>query len=106
MKPKRRRKPITPRSQVRNVLRQLWLRSRERVEALRRTGYTCERCGVKQSVARGREQKVEVHHRAGGIGNWNRVLDIVYEELLCNPDMLEAICPECHEKEHKEEKNE
>lgn len=86
---------------MRNVLRQLWLRSRERAEALKRTGYRCARCGAKQSKAKGKEQAIEVHHRAG-IGNWNHVLDIVYEELLCDPGHLEVLCPECHEQEHQE----
>ena len=54
---------------------------------------------MKQSKAKGREQKIEVHHKAG-VGNWEKVIDQVYEELLCDPDDLEVLCPECHKKEH------
>ena len=67
------RLPNTPRSKVRAALRQLWLRSRERAAALKREKYTCQRCGVKQSKAKGKEQKVEVHHKEG-IGNWEIVI--------------------------------
>ena len=93
------RLPTTPRGRVRSALRRLYLASRERATALKRTGYTCEACGVKQSKAKGKEQKVEVHHKAG-VGNWEKVIDQVYEELLCDPDELEVLCPECHKKEH------
>src|SRR3990167_6741638 len=87
----------TPRGKVRNAIRQVWLRSRERLKALQREHYTCQVCGKKQSVARGREQKVEVHHSAGRIGNWEKVIDVVYEEILCDPGDLEVLCPACHD---------
>lgn len=89
----------TPRSRVKNALRQLWLRSRERQSAIKRDDYTCQRCGQKQSRAKGREFYVEVHH-AAGIANWEAVIDAVYEHILCPPDRLETMCKECHEKEH------
>ena len=92
------KKQETPRSKVRSALRQLWLRSRERAAALKRDQYTCQRCGAKQSKAKGKEQDVQVHHRLG-IGNWERVIDLIYSEILCHPDHLETVCPECHEKE-------
>jgi len=76
-------------------LRQLWLRSRERAAALQRDDYSCVDCGVKQSKAKGKEQKVEVHHKAGVL-NWDEVIDAVFEYLLCDPDDLETLCPECH----------
>jgi 5-methylcytosine-specific restriction endonuclease McrA len=93
------RLPTTPRSKVRAALRQLWLRSRERAAALKRDSYTCQFCGKKQSKAKGREQKVEVHHREG-IGNWEKVIDLVFAELLCSPDELETTCPECHDEKN------
>ena len=89
----------TPRSRVRSALRQLWLRSRERARAVKAAGYSCQRCGVKQSKAKGKEQRIEVHHRSG-IGNWESVIDHVFAELLCDPELLEVVCPGCHEKEH------
>lgn len=94
--------PNTPRSKVRNALRQLWLRSRERAAALKREKYTCQRCGVKQSKAKGKEQKVEVHHKEG-IGNWEIVIDAIISEILCDPSNLEVVCPNCHDKEHEEQ---
>lgn len=96
---KSRKLPNTPRSKVRAALRQLWLRSRERAAALKREQYTCQRCGVKQSKAKGKEQKIEVHHKSG-IGNWEIVIDAVIKEILCSPEFLEVICPYCHNKEH------
>ena len=97
---KSRKKPETPRSRVKSALRQVWLRSRERATALKRESYTCQKCHRKQSMAKGREFKVEVHHKKG-ILNWDKIMTLVYEHLLCNPDNLEVLCKECHEKEHK-----
>ena len=91
----------TPRSRVKQALRQLFLRSRERVAALKRDKYTCVSCGGKQSKAKGKEFKVEVHHREG-ITNWEAVIDAVFEHLLCSPEKLETLCKSCHlEKEVK-----
>ena len=87
----------TPRSRVRSCLRQLWLRSRERAFALKRDGYSCRMCGVKQSKAKGREVSVEVHHKEG-ITNWEEVIDCIYKSILCNPEHLETLCGECHKK--------
>jgi predicted HNH restriction endonuclease len=88
----------TPNSKIKAALRQLFLRSRERAAALKRDGYTCQRCGCKQSRARGREQKVQVHHKVG-VMNWDALYRAVREYLLCNPEFLETLCPECHKKE-------
>ena len=94
-----RKKPVTPRSRVRSSLRQLWLRSRERALALKLADRRCVLCGVKASVAKGREVKVEVHHLEG-VGNWDAVLRAVYEELLVSPDKLQVLCVGCHAKKH------
>ena len=94
--------PTTPRSRVRAALRQCWLRSRERAACLKAAGHKCERCGVKASVAKGREQKLEVHHREGVL-NWSEVLDAVYKYLLVAPEKMECLCPDCHSKEHPHE---
>lgn len=90
--------PNTPRSRVRAALRQLFLRSRERAAAIKRDKYTCQCCGVKQSKAKRQEVKVEVHHKEGVL-NWDKIIDAVYEDLLCNPERMETLCLECHKKE-------
>lgn len=87
----------TPRSKVREALRRLSLRSRERAAALRRDHYTCQICGKKQSRAKGREVYVEVHHKRGVL--WDVLIDIVYEMLLCHPDDLVTLCKDCHQRE-------
>lgn len=94
----------TPRSRVRAALRALWLRSRERSAALKRENYCCEECGVKQSTAKGREVKLEVHHlRKGGI-EWEQMIDCVYRHLLCDPKELMVLCKSCHCESHNEPK--
>jgi 5-methylcytosine-specific restriction endonuclease McrA len=90
-------------SRIRAALRQLWLRSKERATALRRDKYTCQSCGRKQSKAKGKEFKVEVHHKSGGI-TWDKLITFIRKELLCNPDNLEVMCHDCHMKQHGKEK--
>ena len=92
------RLPGTPRSKVRAALRALWLRSRERNAAIKREGGCCEGCHRKQSKAKGREFKVEVHHLNGV--EWEVMIDYVYRHLLCDPKDLQVMCPECHSEEH------
>ncbi len=87
----------TPRSKVRSALRQLWLRSREHSKALKNANYTCERCGVKQSKAKGKEVRVEVHHIYGI--DWEYIIDEIYKEILCSPVHLEVLCEKCHKEE-------
>lgn len=97
-----RKLPTTPRSRVKNALRQLWLRSRERAAAIKREANTCQRCGAKGSVAKGREVAIQVHHREG-IANWEAVIDAVYREILTAPENLEVVCKSCHRNEHSTE---
>lgn len=94
-----RRSIATPRSRVRQALRQLSLRSRERAAVLKKDKYTCVRCGVKQSKARGHEVQIQAHHKKGI--EWERLIDIVYEMLLCPAEDWETLCKDCHEKEKK-----
>lgn len=89
----------TPRGRVVAALRQVWLRSRERAAALKRSGNTCEVCGKKQSVAKGREVKLEVHHNQGV--EWQSVIDHVFRHLLCDPKHLTVLCKDCHQKTHE-----
>lgn len=90
----------TPRSRVRASIRQLWLRSRERAACLKRDGYKCQTCGVKQSMAKGKEQKIQVHHLDGI--KWENIVDYIFRHVLVDPSKLETICPDCHKKEHEE----
>jgi len=92
-----RKAEYTPNHRIRSALRRLWLRSRERSNRLKVDGYACQRCGRKQSRAKGREIYVEVHHRNGV--NWEGLADLIRERLLVHPDNLETLCRECHEKE-------
>ena len=86
------KKPNTPRSKVKAALRNLWMRSRERAAALKKTDYKCTECGVKQSTAKGREVKMEVHHLSGI--EWENLIDLVYEMLLNAPQV--PLCKSCH----------
>ena len=99
---KSRKKPITPRSQIRSALRRLWLRSRERALRLRLDNYTCQGCFKKQSKAKGKEFFVEVHHRVGVV-NWDYIINEIYKELLVSPDKLVTLCPRCHDELAEEE---
>lgn len=96
-----RKKPNTPRSRVTSCLRQLWLRSRERRKALKNTGYRCSECGVKQSVTKGKEVKLEVHHDPPI--NWIGVVDWVFKILL-NANQY-PLCKPCHEIKHEDIKS-
>lgn len=63
--------------------------------------YTCEECNAKQSRAKGKEVYVECHHKEG-IGNWEKVIDLIMAELLCHPDNMQVLCKDCHKKLHKD----
>jgi|WetSurSiteA1Bulk_404760.scaffolds.fasta_scaffold08736_3 hypothetical protein len=93
---KRKRKPITPNSQIKAALRLLWLRSRERAAAIKRDDSTCQDCGKKQSKAKGRRVDIEEHH-IDGI-KWKDMMQYIRDNLLVNPDRLKTLCKECHEK--------
>lgn len=90
----------TPRSKVRAALRQLWLRSRERNQCLKNAKYCCAECGVKQSKAKGKGVKVNVHHKEGI--DWEGVIDLIFERILHSPDRQEVLCIKCHDKEHED----
>jgi 5-methylcytosine-specific restriction endonuclease McrA len=96
----RKRQDYTPSSQIRSALRKLFLRSRERSFRLKTDTYTCQRCGRKQSKAKGREIAVEVHHISGET-RMKEIEDVIRLHLLCDPDLLETVCVDCHNKEHE-----
>jgi len=87
----------TSRARIKGMLRQMWLKSAERSTAMKRDGYTCQDCGIKQSTKKGFEVKVQVHHKEG-INNWDEIIDLIQDSLLCNPDKLETLCIDCHDK--------
>ena len=88
----------TPKSQIKSALRQLWLRSRERGAAVKRDENTCQKCGKKNSRAKGKEVYVEVHHLEG-ISNWDEIYEAIYKNLLTDADKLVCLCKECHDQE-------
>ena len=88
--------PRTPKSQVRSALRRLWLRSRERASCLKRDGYCCSECGVKQSRKKGAEVYIEVHHLDGI--DWHLIEEYIYRHLLVDPKELTTLCKACHKK--------
>ena len=91
------KKPWTPKSRVRNALRQLWLRSRERQACIKECDNTCVNCNRKGSVAKGREVKIQVHHVEPII--WEQVVELVYENLL-NKEQV-CLCEKCHKEHHE-----
>jgi len=86
------KQPNTPRSRVKAALRQLWLRSRERAKALKDADYRCTECDVKQSMAKGRVVKLEVHHLTEI--QWQELIDMVFDRLLNVPQV--PLCKPCH----------
>ena len=92
-----RKKPNTPRSRIKNALRQLWLRSRERAAVMKKSGYCCVDCGIKQSAAKGKVVKLEVHHEPKI--EWAGVTQLIFDRLL-NVPMI-PLCKECHRKRHE-----
>lgn len=94
------KKPPTHTTQAmfRSLLRSNWLRSPERKDALKRTGYCCERCGVKQSKAKDRVVKINVHHPKGV--NLDKCYAEAKKEMFVPSDDLEVLCVSCHDEEH------
>ena len=94
--------PYTTNSAIRSALHKLWLHSRERSSAIKRDGYCCQVCGVKQSKAKGKEVTVNVHHLEGV--KWVDIFEYVRSNLLVKPEHLQTLCVDCHQKEHQKEK--
>ena len=92
----------TPRSRIKGMLRQIFLKSSERAAALKRDHYTCCDCGKKQSVKKDHVVKVQVHHK-NNINVWDQLIDLIYKHLLCSVDDLETLCVECHNKKSNSE---
>ena len=94
------KQPNTPRSRIRAAIRQLWLRSRERAKALKDASYHCVDCDIKQSMAKGKEVKLEVHHDPPI--DWNGIIDLIVERILEVHQV--PLCKNCHKKRHEDEK--
>lgn len=92
------KRPNTPRSRIRAAIRQVWLRSRERVRALKSTKYCCTKCGAKQSKAKGREVKVQVHHDPPIDNKWEEIINLIVKWILEAPQI--PLCKDCHDEEH------
>jgi len=91
-------KTKTPRSRIKGMLRQIFLRSAERAVALKRDHYTCVDCGVKQSKKKDHVVKVQVHHKNTIDEHWQAIIDLIFKYILCDPEDLETVCVECHDK--------
>lgn len=87
--------PYTPKSRIQNWIRRGWTQSRERAKVLKEAKYTCCKCYRKQSRAKGKELKVEVHHKKKI--NWEKIVEFVRKEVLDKPQ--ECLCVDCHKKE-------
>ena len=98
------RQPNTPKSKIKAALRVLWLRSRERAAAIKREKYCCEKCGAKQSKAKGKEIFLEVHHKSGI--DWEELIGLIYQRLLPDPKHLAVWCKDCHTDYHGNAKKE
>jgi hypothetical protein len=51
-------------------------------------------------MAKGKEFKVQVHHKIGKIPNWDLMIQEIYKHLLCEARYLETLCKPCHKGEH------
>ena len=92
----------TPRSRVKSALRQLWLRSRERGNAVKRDENACQVCSKKGTKAKNKKRiDIQVHH-IDGI-EWEELIDMVYKYLLVHENKLECLCTDCHDKKHLKE---
>lgn len=84
------RLPYTPNTIIRNALRLVFLRSRERRAALKRTSGACEVCG---------EKAEEVHHLDGI--DWAELVSAVRVRLLPDQSRLMPLCKRCHREHHE-----
>ena len=53
----------TERHRIKGMLRQMFLKSKERNACLKRDEYTCQICKRKKTTKKGKELNVEVHHK-------------------------------------------
>lgn len=84
----------TTRSRIKGELRRLFVKSTERNEAMKRDCYTCQHCHLKQSKKIGHEVSVQCHHI--NMIDWDKLIDVIQDKLLCDPDLLQVLCVDCH----------
>lgn len=90
---------------IRSWLRRMSLHCREKSEALKRAGYSCCKCGVKHSVARGKEVRIECHHcdPVAEHDGMNIIIADIRKYLIVPPEKWEPLCVGCHDEEHAKE---
>jgi predicted HNH restriction endonuclease len=76
------------------------MRSRERAKAIKDTGRRCYDCGVKASVAKGKEVKLEVHHDPPIGAKWKELIDLIIKVVLESPQV--PLCKSCHKERHEQ----
>lgn len=54
-------------------------------------------CHKKQTLKKGLEFKVQVHHKHG-VCNWDEMIAVIRKNLLCSPDNLQTLCKFCHQR--------
>ena len=91
---------VTDKTRIVHALRKLFLQSRERAAVMKRDNYTCQKCHRKQTMKKGQEFKVQCHHKAGVL-NWDKLVEEIRRDLLCDPSLMECLCKECHKNEQK-----
>jgi len=96
------KQPWTPVSQIKGCFRMLSMRAREIHTVRKRDNNTCCECHRKQTMAKGHELKVQVHHTRKP--DWARICQVVREELL-DPANMKCLCEECHAKEHAKDQS-
>ncbi len=101
---KRQLSPITPKTIIKNAIRRLWMYSREKRAAIKERQNTCKDCNKIGSVAKGKKCKIEVHHK--NTIDWERIINVIREEILVDTELLEVLCKECHEEKTAEQRKE
>lgn len=89
---KKRKPRHTTRANIKAAIRLLWLRSPERAAILKEDGYRCQSCGKKQSKAKGKEVKVQVHHDNGIL--WDDICDLILFYVFHSKQS--TMCEKCH----------
>lgn len=93
---------VTTDGMFRSALRRLWMTSPERSAAVKRDKYTCQLCGKKKSVAKGKECKIEVDHKYEI--NWDEIIATLRRILFCRHYDLKVLCRECHRRKTQEQR--